>query len=216
MPHNGFTPEQTAKLSAMLSPDRVAKHPYTGMDYIMAWDATNAANDIFGYDGWDRETIYMNCVTAHERKIGKNQKDGWGVAYLAKVRITVRAGDAVIIKEGTGDGSGVDVDLGTAHANAAKEAESDAMKRALSQFGNQFGLALYDKTKANVGYEAPAPSEEMTRLSDDVAAINEKPELTDWMSANKDAIGKLVEFEREALKRMCTAKLSGFQRVANG
>jgi len=35
--------------------------------------------------------------------------------------------------------------------SAAKEAETDAMKRALMTFGNPFGLALYDKSKAHVG-----------------------------------------------------------------
>ena len=36
------------------------------------------------------------------------------------------------------------------HESAIKEAETDAMKRALMTFGNQFGLALYDKDQKNV------------------------------------------------------------------
>ncbi len=39
---------------------------------------------------------------------------------------------------------------GEAHESAIKEAETDAMKRALSTFGNPFGLALYDKEQQNV------------------------------------------------------------------
>jgi hypothetical protein len=34
---------------------------------------------------------------------------------------------------------------GEKHESAIKEAESDARKRALMQFGDQFGLSLYDK-----------------------------------------------------------------------
>ncbi len=40
--------------------------------------------------------------------------------------------------------------LGEAHEAALKEAETDAMKRALTTFGNLFGLALYDKEQAGV------------------------------------------------------------------
>jgi hypothetical protein len=47
------------------------------------------------------------------------------------------------------------VDLGLAHESALKEAETDAMKRALMTFGNPFGLALYDKEQRNV---APPPA----------------------------------------------------------
>jgi len=39
---------------------------------------------------------------------------------------------------------------GEAHENAIKEAETDATKRALSTFGNLFGLALYDKEQQGV------------------------------------------------------------------
>jgi DNA repair and recombination protein RAD52 len=40
---------------------------------------------------------------------------------------------------------------------AIKEAETDAMKRALMTFGNPFGLALYDKSQSNVA-DTPAPA----------------------------------------------------------
>lgn len=40
--------------------------------------------------------------------------------------------------------------LGEAHEKALKEAETDAMKRALTTFGNPFGLALYDREQKGV------------------------------------------------------------------
>jgi hypothetical protein len=46
------------------------------------------------------------------------------------------------------------VDLGQAHESALKEAETDAMKRALMTFGNPFGLALYDKRQRQVSSAA--------------------------------------------------------------
>jgi hypothetical protein len=67
------------------------------------------------------------------------------------VRVTVTAGGLTpLVREGSGAGHGIDVDLGQAHESAIKEAETDAMKRALMTFGNPFGLALYDKQQRQV------------------------------------------------------------------
>jgi hypothetical protein len=73
-----------------------------------------------------------------------------GLKKLAKVRITVRAGPNKVIREGTGAGHAAGATIAEAHALAAKEAETDATKRALSTFGNPFGLALYDKEQKGV------------------------------------------------------------------
>jgi DNA recombination protein Rad52 len=116
------------------------------LSYIEGWHAIAEANRIFGFGDWTRETIEIKCVAERERKIGQSQREGWGVSYIAKVRVTV----AGVIREGVGAGHGIDADLGLAHESAIKEAETDAMKRALMTFGNPFGLALYDKEQANV------------------------------------------------------------------
>ena len=70
--------------------------------------------------------------------------------YAAKVRITVRAGDAIIIREGIGTAVGRARLAEMAHEIALKAAETDATKRALATFGNPFGLALYDKEQRGV------------------------------------------------------------------
>ena len=114
--------------------------------YIEAWHAQAEANRIFGEGGWIQEVIETRCVAERPREIGQQKKPGFGVTYTAKVRITVDG----IAREDFGAGHGYDVDLGLAHESAIKEAVSDAMKRALKSFGNPFGLALYDKTQANV------------------------------------------------------------------
>jgi hypothetical protein len=81
----------------------------------------------------------------------REQKPGWGVTYTARVCIIVLAGGLLpLIREGSGAGHGIDTDLGQAHESALKEAETDAMKRALITFGNPFGLALYDKSQRQV------------------------------------------------------------------
>jgi DNA recombination protein Rad52 len=116
------------------------------VSYLEGWQVIAQANRIFGFDGWQRQTIAVRCVAQAERPIGREQKPGWGVTYTAWVRVTVIAGGLTpLVREGSGAGHGIDVDLGQAHESARKEAETDAMKRALMTFGNPFGLALYDK-----------------------------------------------------------------------
>lgn len=160
----GFSESQVASLESPLARETVKQRAQAGrsFSYIEGWHAIAEANRIFGFDAWDRELVEIKCVAERERKIGRDdrpdrQKDGHQVSYLARVRVTVRAGDMAVRREGIGYGSGIDVDLGAAHESAAKEAETDAMKRALVTFGNPFGLALYDKEQAEVAPAAAPP-----------------------------------------------------------
>jgi hypothetical protein len=70
--------------------------------------------------------------------------------YSAKVRVTVRSGEAVTVREGIGTGIGRSPQAEVAHELAVKAAETDATKRALATFGNPFGLALYDRDQNHV------------------------------------------------------------------
>ena len=67
--------------------------------------------------------------------------------YIAKVRITVHADGATIVREGHGSGEGRGTSPGEVHDIALKAAETDATKRALATFGKPFGLELYRKDK---------------------------------------------------------------------
>ncbi len=116
--------------------------------YIEGWHAIAEANRIFGFGGWSYDVVAMACVSERTRDIGKDPpKPGWGVTYTAQIRVTVEG----ITREDVGAGHGYDVDCGLAHESATKEAVTDALKRALRTFGNPFGLALYDKSRENVG-----------------------------------------------------------------
>ncbi len=152
-PPSGFSPEQLAALSAPLDRANVRQREQgrSRVSYLEGWQVIAEANRIFGFDGWQRQTIAVRCVAQAERLIGRDQKPGWGVTYTARVRVTVTAGGLTpLVREGSGAGHGIDVDLGQAHESALKEAETDAMKRALMTFGNPFGLALYDKAQRQV------------------------------------------------------------------
>jgi DNA recombination protein Rad52 len=150
-----FSAEQITALSAPLDRAKVRQRRQgrSQVSYLEGWQVIAEANRIFGFDGWQRETIALRCVHQVERLIGEEQRPGWGVTYIARVRISVStssAGQPALIREGCGAGHGIDVDLGQAHESALKEAETDAMKRALMTFGNAFGLALYDKQQREV------------------------------------------------------------------
>lgn len=151
-----FTPEQVKALDAPLIRDNVKQREQAGrkLSYIEGWHAIAEANRIFGYDNWTRETFDVRAVNEKPREIGTQKKPGWSVSYIAKVRVIAGG----VVREGIGAGHGIDVDLGLAHESAIKEAETDAMKRALMTFGNPFGLALYDKTQANVADEEAGPT----------------------------------------------------------
>ena len=133
-----FTKEQTEQLNQPIDPKVVAFRQQGSMQlaYLESWYVINEANRIFGFDGWSSETIQLDCV----------QSDEFCVTYIAKVRVTI--GDVIREGVGAGHGKGERVNLGDKHESAVKEAESDARKRALMQFGNQFGLSLYDAKKA--------------------------------------------------------------------
>jgi DNA repair and recombination protein RAD52 len=155
-----FDDTQRKELAKPLDPRNV-KPPAPGKygDYVEGWQMIAEANRIFGFDGWTRETVSMietnrELLTLKTRDGGEYQQ--WRVGFVAKVRITAGG----IVREGTGFGSGMGKPeaLGEAIESAAKEAETDAMKRALMTFGNPFGLALYDKTQANVGTVPTGPS----------------------------------------------------------
>lgn len=115
------------------------------LSYIESWWAISEANRIFGHLNWNRGTLEMNMVQCEQ----KGDKGLWYVSYIAKSIIHAHE----VQREGMGFGQGIDRDLGKAHESAVKEAESDAMKRALMTFGNPFGLALYDKEQRNVASE---------------------------------------------------------------
>lgn len=229
---SGFTDTQLVELRSKLDGSVVKQREQSGrkFSYIEGWHAIAEANRIFGFDGWDRETVDLKCVSEKPRKIGKGQyeRDGFGVGYVAKVRVTVRANGSAVVREGTGFGSGIDADLGAAHESAIKEAETDAMKRALMTFGNPFGLALYDKDQENVERAAPpkaAPNPAPAKLvpADDLKsqaeALVKKLKAADNLFAldtamedgrdlckklpqqTYDYIGKLYDQRRTAMER---------------
>ena len=147
----GFTAKQTQALQRGLSSRRIRTREANGrvLSYIEGWYAISEANRIFGFDAWSRETMDSRCVLTRENR------GAFLAVYTAKVRITVHADGATIVREGHGTGEGRGASPGEVHDTALKAAETDATKRALSTFGRPFGLELYRKDKNAVSASSP-------------------------------------------------------------
>ncbi|MGB8392938.1 MAG: Rad52/Rad22 family DNA repair protein [Pseudolabrys sp.] len=115
----GFSAKQVQALRRNLDHRHVRTREANGreLSYIEGWYAITEANRIFGFDGWNRETLESKCVLARENR-------GTFLAiYVARVRITVHADGATIIREGHGTGEGRGVSPGEVHDIALKAAD---------------------------------------------------------------------------------------------
>lgn len=185
-----FTPEQRTELGKPLNRAHVKTRTQAGrqLSYVEGWHAIAEANRVFGFDGWMRETIEIKCVSEKDREIGQRKEPGFGVSYVAKVRVTVGG----VIREGIGAGHGIDRDLGQAHESAIKEAETDAMKRAMMTFGNIFGLALYDKDQEHVTDDRPQAPQEKPAERSSVDGLLKEPAASEVMAVLIDEINGCV------------------------
>jgi len=142
----GLREDQIKALQGKLKAAHVRTRQENGteLSYIEGWFTIAEANRIFGFDGWNRETVDSVCVW-------QGRTGGRRVCYYtAKVKVSVPAAGGTIVREGSGFGGGSGDNPGEAHEMAIKEAETDAMKRAFVTFGNRFGLALYDPEQKGV------------------------------------------------------------------
>src|ERR1700690_4206814 len=120
------------------------------LSYLEGWYAISEANRIFGFDGWNRETIESKCVLTRENR------GSFLAVYIARARVTVHADGATIIREGHGTSEGRGTSLGEVDDITIEAVGDDAGKRALATFGRPFGLDLYRGGKAT-SQQKPLP-----------------------------------------------------------
>lgn len=161
-----ITPEQKKLLEAPLDPKHVKK-PSGNFgpkgDYLEGWHVINELNRIFGFDGWSY-TIELSRDDLREAIDSKGNPQ-WQAAYTCIC--TLKVGDNY--RQDVGFGSGFAKSIGDAIEGATKEAATDALKRCARTFGNVFGLALYDKSRANVS--APEPQHITDEQRDELSAL---------------------------------------------
>ena len=140
-----FDQKQVRQLRSKLKQANIRSRCENGMTlhYLEGWHVIAEANRIFGFDGWSRETVDVQCVYT------KHNGGRYDAVYTTRIRIVVDADGARIIREGSGTGESSAQSPGQAHEFALKAAETDATKRALMTFGNAFGLSLYKNAKVD-------------------------------------------------------------------
>lgn len=204
-----FSQTQINALQAPLARANVKKNP-RGYDYVEGWMAIAEANRIFGFDGWTRETVEMQQLGEPEM-VGTN----WRVAYRARVRVTVFAAEKVIVRDGSGYGSGIVKDVRDAHESAVKEAETDAMKRALMTFGNPFGLALYDRAQAQVSDAAPQDESTLRFLEScraKILSFESVVELGEWWNSDEQKKARRDFLDQQAVNDL-KAEVAGRKTI---
>jgi hypothetical protein len=139
----GFSAKQLQALRRHPSSRHIRTREANGreLSYLEGWYAISEANRIFGFDGWSRETLESRPILTRENR------GTFLAVYMARVRVTVQADGATVIREGHGTGEGRGTTPGEVHDIALKTAETDATKRALATFGKPFGLELYRGSK---------------------------------------------------------------------
>ncbi len=95
-----FTDKQRRALRAKLRYQNVRTRASNGANiaYVEGWHVIAEANRIFGHDSWDRKTLSPRCLWS---ELERGQATCF---YATKVSIIVRAGGAVIVREGIGTG----------------------------------------------------------------------------------------------------------------
>ncbi len=125
------------------------------LSYIEGHDVIETANKVFGFGNWSYSISKLEQVSQEQ-----NQNQNQVICYKAIVQVLVHSENHTldVSREDVGFGTGVSKTLADSHENAGKEAVTDALKRAMRSFGNQFGNSLYDKTKNHQANNESIPS----------------------------------------------------------
>ncbi|WP_228981336.1 Rad52/Rad22 family DNA repair protein [Streptomyces sp. DH12] len=139
-----FTAPQLRLLHRGVDPKRIGQDD-KGFSHMEAWDIKRYLLRVFGFAGYDTENRELSIV--REIEIPQGGRSRWTVVYRAQVRLTVKDvhGNELGHWDGEAAGGATNLpSLADAHDMAMKTASSQALKRAATNLGDQFGLSLYN------------------------------------------------------------------------
>ena len=141
-----FSEKQLQVLKCEIEPSRIKSRDKgnISLSYLEGFDVMETANKIFGFGNWSYTISSLELVSQET-----NANQNLILCYKAVVRLTVHGLDfsKQVTKEDVGFGTGISKTLAEANEGGAKEAVTDALKRAMRSFVNQFGNSLYDKSR---------------------------------------------------------------------
>jgi Rad52/22 family double-strand break repair protein len=148
---------QRETLLRPLNPARVLRDA-KGMSHLPAYDVVAHLSRVFGFEGWDKEILSLELVSAERVQYKKNEqvREGWDVTYRCTMRLSIydispmssfvpRVERRIkVIEDGATGSANHMPNKGDAHDFAMKNAISYAIKRCAKDLGDQFGLSLYN------------------------------------------------------------------------
>lgn len=191
----------TTELQKPLDPSAIKPPPQGKFgEYVDGYHVITEANRIFGHNGWSYVITRLDQTSGQVYELPKGPQ--YRCSFLCTVRVTV--GDVTREGAAVGMGSGKPENTSDVIESAVKEAETDALKRALRTFGNTFGLALYEKDKAKrqVGNSADVDAA--------IARIEAATTGRDLLQAVQDANGK------NQLDAVAAARVEALRRIVKG
>lgn len=136
--------KQLEVLMKPLHPGRVKSRSQGGaqLSYLEAWDVKATLIRLFGFGGFS--AVVEDVQIADLREVPKSGGKGtnWKASVMVRLRLYIKDLDAVYTEAAVG--TAALPDIGQALDMATKTAESDALKRAATYLGTQFGLGLYN------------------------------------------------------------------------
>ena len=168
MTHKPLSAAQLHLLHQNLHPSRVATRSQGNsskqLKYVEAWDIRAMLIRAFGYGGFSAEVVeskiaHESTYEAPPQREGQSPRTLWRIGAMCTVRLTIHQTGAVYTETAVASQSGPD--WGDVADFAVKTAESDALKRAATNLGTQFGLSLYDEgTLRDVVRKVVAPGQD--------------------------------------------------------
>ncbi|MFD6149398.1 Rad52/Rad22 family DNA repair protein [Streptomyces sp. NPDC060243] len=186
-PVDRFTAPQLRLLHMGINPNRVQN--LRGMSHLEAWDVRRELIRVFGFGGFDIETLSLDLVSENGEMRRKKTREGkeygdpymaWTIVYRAQVRLIVKDVHGRSLAHWDDGAAGDAVNqpsLGDAHDLAMKTAVSQALKRCAVNLGDQFGLSLYNDGSPQpvVRFSAAHPPEQWQKREEEPSTGEDPP-----------------------------------------
>ncbi|MFJ4306405.1 Rad52/Rad22 family DNA repair protein [Streptomyces pseudovenezuelae] len=207
-----LSPAQIGYLLRGIDPMRVGKDG-KGFAHVEAWDIRRHMIRVFGFGGFDTDLIDMHLVEQIDiPPEHPNGKTRYTVVYRMAVKLTVKV-DGLELGHWHGAAIGDATNqpsLADAHDLALKTADSQALKRAAVNMGDQFGLSLYNKgrldpvVQGSLAYLKPRSEQEFkddkVEPEPEVAAAREQSDPAPTLPAPSERLAALLRQVSECWK----------------
>ena len=200
---------QLNQLLQGVNPKRV--HNLRGMSHMETYDIRAHLNRVFGFARWSADVISMELLYERHHP-NKSGNDAVSVGYRAGLTLTVHSpeGDrlATYTEYAAGSASSFPVaKQADAHDMAIKTAESQALKRAAINLGDQFGLSLY-----NNGSPRPIVLDTLVIEREEKPVDEGAPEVVPGADAMPDVPAEEWQPSRDWVAEMRDAVAAGADR----